>query len=217
MRQIRWWRICLLVLALLLAAGAALMYAADERGERVLVLARDVPAGQRLVEADIGDRAAARGTLPPGHLVDPAAAIGLHARGPLPRGQYLVAQQLAADPGRALAESSFALPAEWSLIAVPMEFEHALGGALSPGQAVDLYAVTRRAVGPAQILVPGARMVDVRSPDGQSLALSRPTGLGADEPIGSVLLAVPRALLAEIIARIESSNFVLAAAADAYR
>ena len=178
------------------------------------MLARDVPAGQRLVEADLAFKSAARGALPPGTVSDPETAIGQHARGPLPRGQYLTAAQLAPTAWRALAESSFPLPAEWSLLALPMEFEHALGGALSPGQKVDLYAVTKRSAGPAEILVPAARLIDLRSPDGQSLALARSPKLDPDEPLGSVLIAVPRALLAQVIARIESSHFVLATSAD---
>lgn len=213
MRPIWWWRAGLLALAVMLAAGAALMYVADGQQEKVLVLARDVPAGKRLVEADVGYKTVARGALPPGAISDPISAIGMYSRGPLPRGQYVVARQLDSNAGRALAESSFAPPPEWSLLAVPMDFAHALGGALSPGQTVDLYAVAKRSAGPAEILVPGARLVDLRNADGQSLALARPAGLDADEPIDSVLLAVPRALLAGIIARIESSHFVLATAA----
>ena len=214
MRAINRWRIGLLLLALLLAAGAVAMYALDDRPERVLVLARDVPAGQRLSEADLAFRSTARGALPPGALSDPESAIGRHARGPLPRGQYLTGQQLAPSAWRALAESAFPLPAGWSLLALPMEFEHALGGALSPGQKVDLYAVGKRSAGPAEILVPGARLIDLRSPDGQSLMLARAPALDPDEPLGSVLIALPRALLAQVIARIEGSHFVLATAAD---
>jgi Flp pilus assembly protein CpaB len=213
MTPLWWWRAGLLMLAVLLAAGAALMYVSDGRQVKVLVLARDVPAGKRLVEADLGYKQVARSALPPGTFSDPAPALGMYSRGPLPEGQYLVARQLDPDAGRAMAESSFSLPPEWSLLALPMEFEHALGGALSPGQVVDLYAVPKRSAGSGEILVPGARLVDLRSPDGQSLALARPPGLDADEPIGSVLLAVPRALLAGIIARIENSLFVLASAA----
>ena len=214
MSAMSWWRIGLLALALLLATGAVLMYALDDRLAEVLVLARDVPAGQRLVEADLAFKSAERGALPPGALSDPESAIGMHALGPLPRGQYLTRQQLTPTAWRALAESSFPLPGEWSLLALPMEFEHALGGALSPGQKVDLYAVAKRSAGPAEILVPGARLVDLRSPDGQSLAVARSPELDSDEPLGSVLIALPRALLAQVIARIESSHFVLATAAD---
>ena len=79
---------------------------------------------------------------------------------------------------------------------------------------MDLYAVAKRSAGPAEILVPGARLVDLRSPDGQSLAVARSPELDSDEPLGSVLIALPRALLAQVIARIESSHFVLATAAD---
>ncbi|MXX99619.1 MAG: hypothetical protein F4Y67_02200 [Chloroflexi bacterium] len=214
MRAINWWRIGLLALALLLAAGAVLMYALDDRPAEALVLARDVPAGQRLVDADLAFKSAARGALPPGVLYDSESAIGQHARGPLPRGQYLTGQQLTPTAWRALAESSFPLPAGWSVLALPMEFERALGGALSPGQKVDLYAVAKRSAGPAEILVPGARLIDLRSPDGQSLAVARSPELDSDEPLGSVLIALPRALLSQVIARIESSHFVLATAAD---
>lgn len=214
MMAIRAWRVALLGLAVLLAAGAVLMYLSDSRPTTALVLARDVPAGAELAATDIARRSVARGALPPRAVIDPAEAVGMHARGPLPAGQYLVEEQLAATAGRAMAESSFALPAGWSLLALPMEFEHALGGALSPGQSVDVYAVGKRSSGPAEILVPGARLIDVRSPRGQSLALARPDGLDADEPIGSVLVAIPRALLAETIARIESANFVLSAGGD---
>ena len=68
MSAMNWWRIGLLALALLLAAGAVLMYVLDDRPAEVLVLARDVPAGQRLVESDLAFKSAERGALPPGTL-----------------------------------------------------------------------------------------------------------------------------------------------------
>ncbi len=203
----------LLAVALLLGIAALLMVSAERRQSQVLVLARDVPAGQQLAASDLQPKSVPRGAIPPGAIQDPGAAIGKFARGPLPNGQYLVAQNLQSDAARSLAESSFAVPPAWSLVALPMEFEHALGGALAPGQAVDVYAVLKRSSGPAEILAPAARLVDVRSADGQSLALARPADVDADEPIGSVLVAVPRALLAGIIARIENSNFILVTAA----
>ena len=214
MKKVVWWRVGLLALALLLAGAAAYMYASDNRAANALVLARDVPAGQQLVEADLEYRTAVGGALPTGAVSDPAEAVGKHARGPLPKGQYLVAGQLDPVAGRALAESSFPLPDDWALVSLPIEFEHALGGAVAPGQAVDLYAVVKRSAGPAEILVPGARLVDLRSRDGGSLALARSTDAGGDESIGSVLIAVPRALLGAVIARIESSHFVLATAVE---
>ena len=206
-------RAVLLAAAIALAAAALLMFEAERRLDRALVLSRDVPPGSRLVAADIGSRAAPRGAIPPGAVRDPVDAVGRYARGPLSKGQYLVAGDLGAEAARSLAESSFSFPAGWSLVALPIRFEYALGGALTPGQAVDIYAVAKRSGGPAEILAPGARLVDVRSNDGLSLALARGAEVDADEPVGSVLVAVPRALLAGIIARIEDFNFVLATAA----
>ena len=203
----------LLALAILLGIAALLMYSSERRQAEVLVLARDVAAGERLVESDLRTRGVAQGAAPPGAIREASAAIGKFARGPLPQGQYLVAGNLDSDAAQALSMSSFLPPAEWSLVALPTEFEFALGGALDPGQRVDVYAVRKRSDGPAQILAPGAVVVDIRSTDGLSLALARPPGVDADEPVGSVLVAVPRALLAGIISSIESSNFVLVTSA----
>ena len=203
----------LLALAILLGIAALLMHSAERRQAEILVLARDVAAGERLVESDLRTRGVVQGDAPPGAIREASAAIGKFARGPLPQGQYLVTGNLDSDAAQALSASSFSPPAEWSLVALPMEFEFALGGALGPGQRVDVYAVRKRSDDPAQILAPGAVVVDIRSNDGLSLALARPPGVDADEPVGSVLVAVPRALLAGIISSIESSNFVLVTSA----
>ena len=208
-------RVSLLAAALALAAAAALLLVSDRGQQQVLILTRDVPAGHRIAEADLQGKSIERGAVPPGAIADPGAAAGRYARGPLPAGQYLVSGNLGREAARSLAESSIELPSEWALVALPMEFEYALGGALTPGQAIDVYAVVKRSGGPAEMLAPGARLIDVRSNDGQSLALAPGPGTDPDEPIGSVLIALPRALLADIIARIEDSNFVLSSSTGA--
>lgn len=206
-------RTVLLAAAVVLAAAALLMIAAERRQSQALVLSRDIPPGHLLAAPDLEIRSAPQGAIPEGAIADPADAVGRHARGPLPRGQYLVAKNLDEGKARALAESSFEMPIGWSLVALPIDYEHALGGALDPGQRVDVYAVAKRTGAQAEILAPGARLVDVRSNDGLSLALARGPGVDADEPVGSVLVAIPRALLADVIARIQDSTFVLATAA----
>ncbi len=206
-------RTVLLAAAVALAAAALLMIGAERRQSQALVLARDIPPGHLLAAPDLEIRSAPQGAIPEGAITDPADAVGRHARGPLPRGQYLVAKNLDEGKARALAESSFQIPIGWSLVALPIDYEHALGGALHPGQRVDVYAVAKRTGAQAEILAPGARLVDVRSNDGLSLALARGPGVDADEPVGSVLVAIPRALLADAIARIQDSTFVLATSA----
>ena len=198
----------MLLLALLLGLAAALIWISDGRTGPAIVADVDVAAGARILPDDLRSVTVPRAALPPGAIADKAQAVGMYARGPLPEGQYLLPGNLASDPAGALAESAVQIPSDWALVGVAMSYQNALGGALTPGQSVDLYAIGKRAGSTPVLIVPGARLIDLRNGYGASAG---PGGDGDRADImESVLLALPRQLVEAVVARVSDSIFVLA-------
>ena len=198
----------MLLLALLLGLAAALIWINDGRTGAAIVADGDVAAGARIRPDDLRSVTVPLVARPPGAISDRAQAVGMYARGPLPEGQYLLSGNLATDPAGALAESTVQIPSDWALVGVAMSYQNALGGALTPGQSVDLYAIGKRAGSTPLLIAPGVRVVDLRNGYGAS------AGRGGDgdraDLMESVLLALPRALVEAVVARVSDSVFVLA-------
>ncbi len=202
-------RAAMLVVALLLGLAAAIVATSATGKGSAIVLARSVAAGARIEGSDLRTVEVERSAIPPGTLIDAGDAIGSHARGPLIRGQYLLPDNLASGSAEGLAGGSLPTGMGLTLIAVPLKFEHALGGAMGPGQLVDLYAVPQRGNGPAEIIAPGARVVSLRNGRGET-ALAGEDG-SRSELMESALLALPRELVEAVVTRVETHTFVLAA------
>jgi Flp pilus assembly protein CpaB len=209
------------LIALAVAAGviAAALYLLGTQRVSVVVAAADLPAGRAIAGADLETRDLPPDALPASALRDLGAAVGRSPRGPIWKGQLLVADALASAP--AAFASGVTIPTGYHAIAIPVDAAHALGGALVPGSRVDVIAVPVAGRAPAaratELLARAALVLDVRGEQGAAfdrIPAARQQGTAARDRLGSVVIAVgPTAELA-LADRIPTSTFVLVLAPE---
>lgn len=209
----------LVVLAVVAALAAGVLYYVGAQRTGVVIAAADIPAARPLAAADLETRQLPPDALPAGALTDASAVIGRFAKAPIWKGQLVVVDALAAAP--ATFESGIAIPTGYRAVAVPVDAAHAVGGAVVPGARVDVIAVPDAARAPAgrvtEVLAPAALVIDVRGEQGGPFD-RHPAGPRAAaaprERLGSVVVAVGPAAELRIAERIGSSAFVLALVPD---
>jgi Flp pilus assembly protein CpaB len=152
------------------ATGTFAVYASAEPspGQPVVVVRRDIRAGERLDEADLGTELAA---LPPASagrvLHDAADVIGAVALAPL-----------AAD--EIVQRSAVALPSDGAgpqrhELTLPVERDRAMNGELAPGEVIDMLATYGTGeTAHTEVVARGAEVID---------ATSASNALGSDERI----------------------------------
>jgi len=143
-------------------------YARVIRTVPALVAQRDIPAGSALRE-DLFEviRVPAGGT-PPQALYGPGQVAGKYAAVPLFKQEIISARHLSAEPP--MSETIEPAPGE-RVVSIPVKPEAVLSGALRPGDLVDVaaaYPGPEGKPGPVEVLVTGARVVDLRDGSGQS-------------------------------------------------
>ncbi|MEV4975994.1 SAF domain-containing protein [Streptomyces scopuliridis] len=140
-RERRWSVAALcIVLAVLAGLGAAAAVTSASDRTRVLAVARDVPAGQALTDADLTvAEVSADAALTPVPAVDKASIVGKRPSVDLRRGGLLTTSQLAAGSG---------LGDDKQQVGVQVKRGQAPAGALAPGDKV--LAVTTPAQGEQQ-------------------------------------------------------------------
>lgn len=205
------------LVALAVAAGliAGVLYWIGTQRVTVVVAAADLAAARALTLADLDTREVPPDARPPGALSDPASAAGRFMRGPLWKGQVILADALSDSP--AAFDGVFTIPTGYRAVAVPVDAAHALGGAVVPGSRVDVISVPvqgrAQAGGVTELLAPAVLVIDIRGEQGGPFerrpAASR-TATAVRERIGSVIVAVGPAAELRIADRMGSSTFVLA-------
>ncbi|HEX6989350.1 MAG TPA: Flp pilus assembly protein CpaB [Bacillota bacterium] len=179
----------------LLAVGAALLtgmliyaYLGALAGDlqAVVLAARDLPAGHRIAPEDVRVvELPARAVH--GRAVDPSGVVGRILLQDVVADQQLLEPFLA--PTGAQGPVAARLRDNHVAFFVPLSVAHALGGAVAPGDRIDLIFVAQDRYGDspdAYVLVQGARVLEIRAEDG---SLHHPA---ADRP------RVPLGLLVEV-------------------
>jgi len=210
----------LIVLAVVAGLVAGALYWAATQRVAVVVAAADLPGDRPIAAGDLGVRDLPPDVLPAGALRDTGAAVGLTPRGPIWKGQLLLADALAAAP--AAFASGIAIPTGYHALAIPVDAAHALGGAVVPGSRVDVISVPIAGRAPAgrstELLARAALVLDVRGEQGAAFdrhPASRQQGTAARDRLGSVVIAVGPTMELALADRIPSSTFVLVLAPDA--
>ncbi len=207
----------LVMLALVSGLAAGVLYWSAAQRVGIVVAASDLSAARAIVPSDLEMRELPPDTLPAGAIRDVASAVGRSPRGPIWKGQLLLADALQASP--AAFEGGVTIPTGYHAVAIPVDAAHALGGAVVPGSRVDVLAVPAPGRAPAgrstELLVRAALVLDVRGEQG--LAFERhPTrqGTAPRDRLGSVVIAVTLSAELAIADRIPASTFVLALAPE---
>lgn len=166
----------LLVGAVALAVAHALAPPPPDSAQ-VLVLARDVAAGERLVAGDVRTARVPTALVPDGAVPGSEDAVGARAVVDLPRGMPVVEQ--------VLATGRFAVEPPAGTVVVPLVLADATG-LLRPGDRVDVLAAQDDLTGAAaEVLARAALVVDVEADPGPEPVLG-----GSAPVVGATLVAV---------------------------
>jgi Flp pilus assembly protein CpaB len=142
----------------------------------VLVAARDLPAQHRLDARDLKLVPVAPGLVPTDAIADPARAVGQYARSPLQAGDLIRTGKLTATPPQvSLAEQ---VPGDRRALSLAVVPSHVLGGALQPGDHVDVLAALAPArsgePATARTLLQDVHVLDIRNQSAQPARESPP-------------------------------------------
>ncbi len=216
-----------LSLFLLLALSAGLLTLHAQRTTAVLVATHDVRAGQQVAAGDVEVRRVHVDSVPADALLGADDAVGSYVAWPLTAGEPVLSRMVRRERSGITLTAAVTVPDGYRAIAVPVLPAGAVGGMLSPGDHVDVYATPLaghnadapasrasslgdgREADAATVLGRDLLVLQLRSDQGQ------PLDDGADQSVhglnfgvgklGSVVLAVPAD---------EVSRFAGAAAAD---
>jgi len=188
----------------LLAGGYA--YSNLFRTVSALVAVRDLPAGTELTPDLVRVIAVPAGGRPAQALYGPGQIAGLYAAVPLFAEEVLTARHVTTQQPR--LDPIAAVGPGQRVISVPVKSEGALGGAMHPGDVVDVVAAwpgPEGKLGPVEIVATAVHVVDLRNSAGESTRTGTAGGeavvggLGAGGESGSGGLgpdsAVPTAVL----------------------
>lgn len=209
----------LMVVAVVAGLVAGLLYYAGAQRVSVVVAAADLAPGRPIAGMDVETRAFPPDALPAGALTDTAAAVGRYPRGPLWKGQLVLASAIAVAP--ATFETGIAIPTGHRAVAVPVTAAQAVGGALIAGSRVDVIAVPIQGRAPAgrttELIAQAALVIDVRGEQGgpfeRTQTARQQTAVMRDR-LGSIVIAVGPAAEMWIADRIATSTFVVALVHD---
>lgn len=129
-----------LLLFAALAVMAGLLTLRAQRTVAVLVAARDVRAGEQLAASDLAVQRMHQDSVPTGALAVPDEVVGEYVAWPLTAGEPVLQRMVRhARSGITLA-ADVSVPDGFRAIAVPVQPAGAVGGMLSAGDHVDVYA-----------------------------------------------------------------------------
>ena len=198
-----------LALFVLLALAAGGLVVHDQRTVDVVVAAHDLRAGMQVQGSDVEIHRMHADGLPAGTLTRIDDAVGHYVGWPLAGGEAVLARALRDQRSGGAVSGGLAVPSGFRAVAVQVQPAAAVGGMLSAGDRVDVYATplpghqtassvtaTTPAIGAgAELIGRDVLVLQLRSDQGQAL-----NGDGGEAvhglnfgsgKLGSVVLAVP--------------------------
>ncbi len=201
-------------------AASALVYLSQPRNGVVRAKV-DIPVLTPITADMIQVVSVSPADAPPNAARSVEAVVGRYASVPILAGQDVDARELETNPGQ--LAFGFGAPLEVGQVAfaIPVEPGQAVGGAIAPGARVDIVAVpnalkTQVSGGSSQsavVLGQGLVVLTIRTPEGKQLtddAASDGTRVVIPPKLGSVVVGIPEARLAEFAEAALSSTFYLA-------
>lgn len=201
-------------------AASALVYLSQPRNGVVRAKV-DIPVLTPITADMIQVVSVSPADAPPNAARSVEAVVGRYASVPILAGQDVDARELETNPGQ--LAFGFGAPLEVGQVAfaIPVEPGQAVGGAIAPGARVDIVAVpnalkTQVSGGSSQsavVLGQGLVVLTIRTPEGKQLtddAASDGTRVVIPPKLGSVVVGIPEARLAEFAEAAVSSTFYLA-------
>lgn len=212
-----------LSLCLVLSAIAGLFYYVQTHQSTALVATHDLSVGIRIQDTDVALRAVNPLSLGGEVLKRADQAVGQVVASPILEGQFIDARQVAPSKNAALLTSGLQVPSGYRIIGLPIAPSTAVGGALKPGDLVDIMAIPNPSKAPAIVeeaapvpitIGKNVLVVGLRTDQGAQVdASDRGLAAGNSKP-ESVLVAVPESDEGRYSVAIAGSTFVLALSTD---
>jgi Flp pilus assembly protein CpaB len=214
--------VCLAVF-LVLSAIAGFFYYANTEQASALVATHDLTVGTQLHESDVAIRRVNPSSIGSDVFRGPDQAVGQYVAFPVLKGQFLDPRQITASKNAELLGIGLRVPAGSRIIGVPVTPATAVGGALKPGDLVDVIAVpTAQKTGIAvedasianQTIGRDVLVVGLRTEQGTAFDRTDPGINATGAKPGSVLLAIPESDEGRYSGAMGTSTFLLALSTD---
>jgi Flp pilus assembly protein CpaB len=203
---------------------AALIYYNQTRLSTAVVAIHELSAGTRIQDSDVTGRPVTGASLPDTVLRSPQQAIGQIVSSRILEGQFVDMRQLGPLSRGGLLTAGLQVPSGFRIIGLPITPATAVGGALKPGDAVDVMAIPNPSksvlqvdnqVAPPVTLGRNILVIGLRTDQGGSVGSSdHSLNVASGDKATSVLLAIPPGDEASYSAAIANATFVLALSTD---
>jgi Flp pilus assembly protein CpaB len=174
-----------------------------------LIVTNDVAPGTALTEKMVQVIRVPAGNLPPKALFGPGQIVGAFAVSQIYQDHILTAREITdRAPNR---EAATTLTPAQRIISVPVKSDAALGGALRPGDIVDVAAAwpgTEAKPGGVDLIAAGVQVVDLRNAAGQSTHSEKENETSINGVPTTVLLVVNGQQARSLVATVESKGAI---------
>ncbi len=207
----------------ILSAVAGLFYYSQTRLVPVVVATADLKVGSQVDDSQVTIRRVNAASLPARTLSSLDQAVGRFVSSGVLKDQFLDARQLSPARNAELLKGGLEVPSGSRIISIPVAPAAAVGGALKPGDLVDVIAIPnplKSAGGVDELTVPeviGRRVLvlGLRTDQGTDLDATPSKGLAfTTSKVASVLLAIGERDEARYSSALGSSTFFLALRTD---
>ncbi|MGE5673463.1 MAG: Flp pilus assembly protein CpaB [Mycobacterium leprae] len=205
MRKVQTPLVLALVAFVLALVAGGFAYNRVFRTVPALAMLQDQPAGVALTADMVKVIRIPASGLPPQALYGPGQIGGKYAAVPLLAGQILSARQISATPP--VADPYTTLTPQQRIISVPVRQELALGGALRPGDRVDVVAAwpaQESKPSTVEVLASAVPIVDLRNSAATSITAAKKDGTGNSAVPTSALLLVNSQQARALVSAVES-------------
>jgi len=212
-----------LALFVILSAIAGFFYYTNTRQVTVLVAAQDLKVGSQLQDGDLSARQVNPSSVGREVLRASEQVTGEFVAYPVLKGQFIDTRQLTPSRNADLLGSGLNVPSGFRIVGLRITPATAVGGALKPGDRVDIIAIPNQAkpAATADTVMPGAQtlgrdvlVVGMRTEQGTPFDRSDPAVNSLGSKPSSILVAIAEAEEGKYSSAIASSSFLLALSTD---
>ncbi|MDQ6883667.1 MAG: RcpC/CpaB family pilus assembly protein [Candidatus Dormibacteraeota bacterium] len=212
-----------LVMFVVLSGIAGFFYYDNNRQVTVLVATQDLKVGSRVQEGDLTQRQVNPSSVGDQVMRASDQVVGQFVAYPILKGQFVDARQITSSRNANLVGSGLPVPAGFRIVGIPITPSTAVGGALKPGDRVDVIAIPNQlkntalvdtAAAPAETLGRDVLVVGMRTDQGTPFYHDDPAVNATGSKPSSVLLAIGPTDEARYSTAIVSSTFLLALSTD---
>src|SRR5438067_1311673 len=211
-----------LVICILLSGIAGFFYYSQTRQATAVVAARDLTVGTRIQDSDVSLRQINPASVSHEVMKTLDQVVGQVVAVPILEGQFLDARQVAPARNAAMLGSGLDMPSGYRIIGLPIAPAAAVGGALKPGDRVDVMAIAGgtkattladQPLATPMLLGRDVLVIGLRTEQGTGVDQAEP-GLNPAAKPASILLAIPQTDEEAYSAAIANSTFVLTLSTD---